>query len=101
MGKDCVPARDQSRDQIRMLGHAHAAEEEGRLGAGRGERRDQMRRAFGRWPIVEGDRDPASCIDATDDRRPLAEGEAKGNQGSASARTVSVTAALRSPNTAR
>ncbi|GAB2177299.1 hypothetical protein DLREEDagr8_28570 [Dongia sp. agr-C8] len=82
---------------------AHAAEKEGRLGAGRCERRNEMRRGGGIRPVVEGDRDLAGGVDAADDRRPMAEGEAKGDQGSDSALAASdgATTVVRSPKTAR
>jgi hypothetical protein len=91
-----------------MLRGAHAAEEEGRLGLRRVERRDQMRRARRIRPVVEGDRDRAFAgailVDAAEDRRPVSEGDAEGDQGSASTLAGSATAvatALRSPKAAR
>ncbi len=100
---DRVSRGDQGRDQPGMLRDAQAAEEEAGLGAGRFECRDEMRRGGRIRPVVEGDGDLAAPIDAADDRRPLAEGEAKGNQGSASTLAGSgpATAAVRSPKTAR
>lgn len=58
------------------------------------ERRDQMRRARRIRPVIEGNgnaaRRGAVLIDAADDRRPVPEGDAKRNQGSASAFAASV-----------
>jgi hypothetical protein len=71
---------------------AHTTDEEGRAGPGLGERRDQVRRAGRIGTVIEGDGDVAIPRDAADDRRPLAEGNAKRNQGSASTLAVSATA---------
>jgi hypothetical protein len=94
MGINRVAGGNQGADQLRVLFNAHAAKEEGRACLRRFKCRDQMRRAGGVRPVIEGDGDAAFAaairIAAANDRRPMPERDAKRDQGSTSTLAVSV-----------